>query len=93
MLFDKMKTIVTESPVLAYLDHNKPVTLGSDKYGSGSVIFQDVRPVAFASKTLTHTEAHYTDIERKLNAIVFACTRFQQYVYGRTVTVHSDNKM
>ncbi|XP_053403234.1 uncharacterized protein K02A2.6-like [Mercenaria mercenaria] len=92
--FDKMKDIITHSPVLAYFDPKQPVILECDSslYGCGAALFQNGRPVAFASKTLTETESRYANIEREMNAIVFSCSRFHQYIYGRKVTVHSDNK-
>lgn len=92
--FEKMKQVITQTPVLAYFDPSKPVTLECDssKYGAGAALLQDGRPVAFASKTLTTTEQSYAQIEKEMNAIVFACTRFHQYIYGRPVTVHSDHR-
>lgn len=45
-----------------------------------------------ASRALTDTEKRYAQIEKELLAIVFAAKRFHQYVYGRPVTVQSDQK-
>jgi hypothetical protein len=92
--FNKMKELISQSPVLAFFDHNKPVTLECDasKHGIGAAIMQDGRPVAYTSKTLTQTESGYANIEREMLAILYGCKRFHQYVYGRHVTVHSDHK-
>ena len=38
------------------------------------------------------TETRYTNIERELLAIVFACQQFNTYVLGRPFTVESDHK-
>lgn len=48
--------------------------------------------MAYASRALTETETHYAQIEKELLAIVFACLRFEQYVFGRKIVVHTDHK-
>ena len=59
----------------------------------GAALLQDGQPVAFASRTLTLTERGYAQIEKECLAIVFACERFNQYLFGReSVSVQSDHK-
>ena len=53
---------------------------------------QDSRVVAFASRSLTDTEKNYAQIEKELLAVVFSLEKFDQYVYGRRVTVETDHK-
>lgn len=53
---------------------------------------QNGRPVAFASRTLTDTETRYAQIERELLAVVFGCTKFKDYVYGKSVVVETDHQ-
>ena len=55
---------------------------------------QEGNPVAFASKSLSSAELHYSNIERELEmlGVVFALCRFHQYTYGRPVEVISDHK-
>ena len=55
-------------------------------------LLQEGNPVAFASRTLTDAETRYAQIEKELLAVVFSLEKFNQYVYGRHVTVHSDHK-
>ena len=50
------------------------------------------KPMAFASKSQTETESRYSNIEREIVGIVFGLERFHQYVYGRHLEVHTDNK-
>ena len=40
----------------------------------------------------TDTESRYAQIEKELLAVVFALDMFQQYAYGRPVTIESDHK-
>ena len=54
---------------------------------------QNGQPIAYASRALTPTETRYAQIEKELLAIVFACDRFDAYVYGRDlVNVETDHK-
>ena len=53
---------------------------------------QDGHPISFASRALTDCETRYAQIEKELLAIVYACEKFNNYVYGRDVTVQSDHK-
>lgn len=92
--FNKTKTMIASQPVLAFYDPEKEITLEVDasQHGLGATILQDGKPVAFASKALTTTEQNYAQIEKELYAILFGCSRFHQYVYGRKTIVHSDHK-
>ena len=92
--FQKIKDVLTESPVLAFFDPEKQITLQVDasKYGLGATMLQEGRPVSYASKTLTQTEVGYAQIEKEMLAILFGCKRFHQYIYGKHVIVESDHK-
>ena len=92
--FAETKRAVTQAETLSYFDPKSKVELEVDASmdGLGAVLFQNGKPVAFASKALTPTERNYAQIEKELYAIVFGCERFHQFVYGRTVVIHSDHK-
>ncbi len=61
--------------------------------GLGAALLQNGQPVAYASRALTQAETRYAQIEKELLAIVFACERFDTYIYGRKlVTVETDRK-
>ncbi|XP_022780597.1 uncharacterized protein K02A2.6-like [Stylophora pistillata] len=71
------------------------VTIQCDasQHGRGAVLLQSEQPVAYASRALTPTEENYAQIERELLAIVFACEKFDAYIYGRdSVRVQTDHK-
>ena len=92
--FKKIKEILSTDRVLRYYDVTKPVVLQTDASGKGlgAVLLQDGLTVAYASRTMTTTQERYAQIEKELLAVVFACERFHQYIYGKTVEVHSDHK-
>ena len=92
--FDKLKSVITSAPVLAYFDNSKETVLSVDasSTGLGAVIMQEGKPVAFRSKTLTPLEKMYANIERELLAIVWGAQKFHTYAYGRSVIVETDHK-
>ena len=91
---DKIKMILTSNPVLKFYDVTKNVTIQTDSSqdGLGSCLLQEGHPIAYASRSLTEAEKNYAQIERELLAIVFACEKFNQYIYGKEVTVQTDHK-
>ena len=59
----------------------------------GATLLQEGQPVAFASRPLSTVERQYAQIEKECLAIVFACSRFNQYLHGRELTtVETDHK-
>ena len=76
---------MTCTPVLRYYTLKEEVTLQCDasQCGLGAALMQNGQPVAYASRALTPAETRYAQIEKELLSIVFACDRFDAYVYGR----------
>ena len=64
--FKDIKKLVTSAPILTYYDCQKPLTIHNDAsaYGIGSAIFQDGRPIAYASRVLSDVESRYAQIEK-----------------------------
>lgn len=94
LALDQVKKLLTSDPLLKFFDPNKPVVLQADasQHGLGACLFQEGHPVTYASRSLTDTETRYAQIEKELLAIVFACEKFNQFVYGRHFVVQSDHK-
>ena len=93
--FTEVKKLVSAHPVLKYYDMDAEVTIQCDasEKGLGATLLQNGQPVAFASRTLTPLEQRYAQIEKECLAIVFAWTKFSQYITRRElVTVESDHK-
>lgn len=82
---EKIKTVLTSNPVLAFYDVTKDVTIQTDSSqdGLGSCLLQNNHPIAYASRALTSAEKNYAQIEKELLAILFACEKFNQYIYGK----------
>ena len=93
-VFNEVKKRLTEEKVLKYYDVTKPVTISGDSssYGLGACLLQDGRPVSYASRSLSKSEQNYAQIEKDLIAIVFACSKYHQYMYAKPVTVETDHK-
>ncbi|XP_048759452.2 uncharacterized protein K02A2.6-like [Ostrea edulis] len=92
--FDKIKTILSSERHLQYYDEKKPLRVQCDasQRGLGAALLQDEKPIAYASRVLTKTEANYAQIEKELLAIVFAMENFHHYTFARHVLVQSDHK-
>ena len=80
----KIKGLVCEAPVLKFYDVTREVTVESDASlsGLGATLLQEGQPVAFASRALTPAEGRYAQIEKELLSVVFACERFDTYLFG-----------
>ena len=90
----KAKELILSQHVLAYFDPSEPITLQVDasQHGVGGALFQEGKPIAFASKSLSKAEEKYSQVEKELYAILFGCKRFHQYVYGHKIMVQTDHK-
>ena len=91
---EKLKKTIITATINIHYDPHKPLTIEVDASmkGLGAVLLQDDLPVRFFSKALTETESNYANIEREMLAIVFACEKAHNYVFGRDVTIHTDHK-
>lgn len=91
---EKIKQQIAGTPVLAHYDPSKQLIVQTDasSKGLGSCLMQDNHPICFASRALTDCETRYAQIEKELLAIVFACERFNTYLYGQEFIVQSDHK-
>jgi hypothetical protein len=77
--------------VLKFFDPSKNYVIQADasQHVLGACLLQEGNPIAYASRSLSATETNYTQIEKERFAIVFACTKFHQYIYGKNVMIHT----
>ena len=52
----------------------------------------NLRPVFYASETLTATKSNYSNIECKMLGVVFSVLHFKHFMYGRQVHTITDHK-
>ncbi|KAK3735475.1 hypothetical protein QZH41_007907 [Actinostola sp. cb2023] len=92
--FEKVQEMVTTAPLLKYYDPAEELTVQCDasKKGLGAALLQKGQPIAYASRALTDTETRYAQREKEMLAVVYALQKFDQYAYGRHVTIQSDHK-
>lgn len=86
--FDEIKKLLASDRVLAYYDMTRATYVAADSssYGIGAVLLQDfdgsLKPIAYASKSLTQSERKWAQIDKECYALVWACERFQHYLVG-----------
>ena len=79
--FDSVKEAITTTPVLAYYNPGKPLTLDNDacEYGIGSALLQGGKSIAFASRSMSESERRYAQIEKEMLAVTYGLEKFHQY--------------
>ena len=93
--FDSLKNELCHAPTLKYFNPAKQVklTVDSSKSGLGAACLQDEAPIAYASRSLTSAELNYAQIEKELLAATFACSKFHDFIYGKSgVIIETDHK-
>ena len=98
LAFASSKKLLTSSKVLAHFDPKLPIVLSCDtsSYGIGAVLAQKLphgsdRPVGYVSRTLSSSEANYSQIEKERLACVFVVNKFNAYLYGHPFTLYTEH--
>ena len=84
--FDEVKQALVNATKLTFYDPQKPATVSAEAsgFGIGAVILQEennqLKPNAFASRTLLPAENRYAQIEKECLASVWACEKFDRYL-------------
>nr|GEW34629.1 reverse transcriptase domain-containing protein [Tanacetum cinerariifolium] len=95
--FQTIKRKITEAPILIALDWDMPFELMSDasNFAIGAVLGQrqdkHVRPIHYASKTMTEAESNYTTTKKEMLAVVYAFEKFRSYLIMNKSIVYTDH--
>ena len=97
--FDDLKSDLSNTPTLAYYDPTRETTISADasSFGLGAVLMQKqadgtMKPVAYASRSMTSSEQRYAQIEKEALATTWACEKFSNYIIGKDITIETDHK-
>ncbi|KAJ8348856.1 hypothetical protein SKAU_G00274450 [Synaphobranchus kaupii] len=97
MAFDQLRAALTEAPVLAYPDTQRPFIVDTDasNTGVGAVLSQEdedgERVVAYYSRALGKVERNYCVTRRELLAVVRALHHFRPYLQGSHFLLRTDH--
>ncbi len=96
--WDQLLEILTKEPVLKFFDPDRKTKVSADasRDGLGAVLLQlhdeSWLPIAYASRALSSAECRYAQIEKEALGMVYACSKFHEFVYGRPTIVETDHK-
>ena len=94
--FEELKRVVADDVTLRFPDYSLPfrVEVMSDAslLGTGAVLLQEGRPIAFTSKKFTGPEIRYTTGEQELLAVIHALKEWRCYLEGRPFALKTDHK-
>src|SRR6266498_1999807 len=98
VIFEKLKKILTEAPVLLFPNFDKPFVLCTDALlkGLGAVLEQEdengnLRPVAYASKSLILAEKNYHTTDLECLAIIWSVKHFHKYLINKPFKIFIDH--
>nr|GEY57478.1 DNA-directed DNA polymerase [Tanacetum cinerariifolium] len=95
--FQTLKRKLTEASILISLDWDLPFELMCDAsdFAIGAVLGQrqenHIRPIHYASKTLTEAESNYTTTEKEMLAVVYAFEKFRSYIIMNKSIMYMDH--
>ena len=93
--FDTIIERITNDPILAHPDFDKPFTIETDgaTEGLGAVLSQEkeTKIIMFCSRSLKPAEKNYTSYEKECLALVWATDVLRPYLLGAHFNVITDN--
>ena len=95
----KAKSLIADSPCSAYFDPKKPIILQVDasETGLSGAMLQPadhdgLQPVAYTLFTVRPNEVLWAQIEKETLAICAACEKWDLWLYGKQITIHTDDQ-
>ena len=98
--FSYLKQELASDRVLAIYNSERHTVVSADasSYGLGAVLLQkqpsgELKPVAYASRSITNTESRYAQIEKEALALTWALEHWRDYLIDMpTINVETDHK-
>lgn len=96
--FKRIKAAIVSDNILCHFDPELPLVLSCDasNVGIGAVLSHrvngELKPIAFASRTLSKAESNYSTIHKEGLAIIFGVKKFYQFLIGTRFTLQTDHK-
>ncbi|XP_071905861.1 uncharacterized protein [Coffea arabica] len=95
--FDRLKELLTSSPIIQPPDWNQPFEIMYDTsdYAVVVVLDQRVRKAAhaiyYASRALNESQLNYATTKKEFLAVIFALEKFWSYLFGAKVIIFFDH--
>lgn len=92
--FETIKSAMANPPLLImpYFTKVFVADAGASGFGSGAVLMQDNKRLAFFNKLLRSQAQQKTNYEKKLTAIGLAIEKWKHYLVGDTILYELTNK-
>ncbi|XP_062537710.1 uncharacterized protein K02A2.6-like [Armigeres subalbatus] len=97
--FNRFREILQSPLTLSHYNPNLEIIVSADasNYGIGARIAHklpdgSVKPISYASRSLTPAESNYSQIEKEGLALIFAVTRLHRMIFGRQFILETDHK-
>lgn len=91
--FDSLKQEL-EAAALITIDYGAPLVVETDASDTAiaAALSQNGRPVAFFSRTLSHSELRHSSVEKEAHAIVEAVRKWRHYLLGNHFQLITDQR-
>ena len=96
--FNELKRRLSSAETLGYFDKDAKTLIIADAspVGLGAILIQEQQGrkgvISYASKSLSAVEKRYSQTEIEALAVVWACERFHEYLYGIEFKLYTDHK-
>lgn len=79
----EIKNHILNSKILVPFDVTQDIVIQCDASQNGldCCLLQNGKPISFASRSLSNAERNYSQIEKELLSIIFACNKFKFYTH------------